>query len=247
VVVVAAGVLVALLLFRAFTAADRRATEKAEVAREREHMVEVIGWMRDTSANARAPESAGRPLPTSDLGKRIWVINRMLVEGPVWEREVMARHGVRGGKPPAAWLTPRYVANARDYPEVGTYLEGRVAAIAEIEKTSAAWVAERTATLARESGLPASEIRDIFPRDFVDAAVDEARVADAMLQIHRHLVRVDPRVHPGAGRQQLWERRDDLRRFEELVRKLNDATTYFVQARERRVDHEVAALNRWIR
>jgi hypothetical protein len=247
VVVVALCGLFALFFFRASSEADGRATERKEVAQEQEHMLRAIAWMQDTSANAPLPESAGRPAPTSDLGKRMWVVNRTLVDAAAWEREVMARHGVRSRTPPAAWWAPRYIANARAFPEVERYLEGRVAAIAEIEKTSAAWAEERIAALARETGMPASEVRGIFPRDFVGVAADEARQADALLQVHRYLVRVGPRVHPAAGNQQGWEREEELRRFEELVAKTNDAAAYFRRARSSRVDRQVAALNRWIR
>lgn len=243
-VIVAGGVLFALFVVRANAAADRRAAEEAEVAREEEHRREVDAWLRDTSASAPVPESAGRPVPTSAGAKRMWVINRMLVDRSVWEREVMKRHGVEDDKPPPVdWGLSRYtayVANARAHPEVGTYLEGRAAAIAEIEKTSAAWVEERTAALARESGMPASEIRDIFPRDFAGAALDEARKVNAMLEIHRHLVRVDPRVQHGGGNRLRWEREDDADRFEELLAKQNDAVAASNQARVRRLARERA-------
>lgn len=237
----------ALFLFRLSTAADQNAAAEVEMAREQEHMVKVVRWMQDTSSTVPAPASAGRPVPASDLPKRLWAISRMLVDVRVWEREVMERHGAGNGRPPAAWWTPGYVASARAHPEVGTYLEGRAAAIAEIEKTSAAWLEERTAALARESGLPASEIRGIFPGAFVGVASDEARMTDAMLRMHRHLVRVDPRVRPAAGDRQLWEREEDYRRFETLAEMLNDATASFQQARGKRVDEQVAALNQWIR
>jgi hypothetical protein len=244
---VAVCALFALFLYRLSTEADQNAAGEAEMAREQEHMVRVVRWMQDTSASAPVPESAGRPVPASDLPKRLWAISRMLVDGRVWEREVMERHGAGNGRPPAAWSTPGYLTNARAHPEVGTYLEGRAAAIAEIEKTSDAWLEERAAVLARESGLPASEIRGIFPGAFVGVASDEARMTDAMLQMHRHMVRVDPRVRPAAGDRQLWEREDDYRRFEELVEELNDATASFQQARGKRVDEQVTALNQWIR
>lgn len=246
---VAGCVLFALFLFRASAAADRRAAEEAEIAREEEHRRKVDAWIQDTSANAPVPESAGRPVPTSDRAKQMWVISRMLVDRSLWEREVVERHGARDDRSPAAWGTPRYVAyvaNARAYPEVGTYLEGRAAAIAELEKTSAAWVEERTAALARESGMPVSEIRDIFPRDFAGVARDEAPEVDAMLEIHRHLVRVDPRVQHGGGNRLLWEREDDARRFEELLAKQNDAVAASNQARVRRLARERAALSRVI-
>ena len=244
-VAIAAGcALFAFFFFRGAAASGRRATEKAEVAREVEHMRRVDAWMRDTSANAPVPDSAGRPVPTSDRAKRMWVVSRMLVDRAVWEREVMQRHGAGGYSPPAAWSTPRYWANAGAYPEVRTYLEGRVAAIAEIEKTSAAWVEARTAALARESGMSAREVRDLFPPDFGAAALDEARLAKARLEIHRDLVRMDPQVHHGGGNQLRYDREDDYHRVDALLAKLNDASAYARQARERRVAGEVAALSR---
>ncbi|HEX8695514.1 MAG TPA: hypothetical protein VF746_24085 [Longimicrobium sp.] len=243
-VIVAGGVLFALFVFRANAAAERRAAEEVEVAREKEHRRKVDAWLRDTSASAPVPESAGRPVPTSDQAKRMWVINRMLVDRSVWEREVMERHGVEDDRPPPVdWGLSRYtayVANARAHPEVGTYLEGRAAAIAEIEQTSAAWLEERIAALARESGMPASEIRDIFPRDFAGAARDQAREVNAMLEIHRHLVRVDPRVQHGGGVRLLWDREADARRFEELLAKQNDAVAASTQARARRLARDRA-------
>ena len=241
VAVAAVCALIGLFLFRASTEADRRATEKAEVERQVEHMHRVDKWLRDTSANAAVPESP--PAPTSDRAKRMWAINRMLVERSTWERGVMERHGVRGYGAPAAWGTPRYWANARSYPEVGRYVEGRVAALAEIEKTSAAWLEERAAALARESGMPAGEIRRIFPQDFAGAALDEAPLADAMLEIHRYLVRVDPRVHHVGGNQLRYEREDDFRRLEELLARRNAAAATARHARGQRVARESAALS----
>jgi hypothetical protein len=248
-VIVAVLAFIAVSFVRGSAEAGRRATETAEVAREQEHMRTVLAWVRDTSASTPAPGSAGRPLPTSDRAKRVWVISRMLEDRAVWERGVMQRHGVRGDRSPASWGTTRYaayVANARAYPEVGAYLEGRAAAIEEIEKASAAWVEERTAALARESGIAAGEIRDIFPPDFTGGALDQARLVDAMLEMHRHLVRVDPRVHHAGANRQRWDREDDADRFEELLEKQNDAIAASRQARERRLAMERAALSRAI-
>lgn len=237
-------VLIALFLFRMSGAVDLAATEAAEVEREEDHLVKVNSWMRDTSASATVPETAGRPVPTSDRAKRMWVISRMLVEAPLWEREVMKRHGARN-RPPEAWGTSRYWANARSYPEVGTYVERRAAAIAEIEKTSAAWFDERVAALARESGLSPEEVRGIFPPGYGGAAADEAQRANTMLEIHRYLVRVDPRVHHAGGTELRYEREEDVRRFRELLGKLDAVGDQFLQARERRVQEEVAAFSRY--
>jgi hypothetical protein len=242
VAVAALCALIALFLFRSSQAAGRRATEKDEVAREEEHMRRVLAWLPDTSASAPVPESP--PPPTSARAKRMWVSGRMLVERKVWERAVMERHGLRGYSEPAAWGTPRYWANARAYPEVGTYVEGRAAVMAEIEKTSAAWMEARTAALARESGMPAREIRAIFPPEFAGAALDEARLADAMLQTHRQLVRIDPRVHHAGGNELRYEREADLQRVDELMATLNDATADYRQARARRYATETAVLSR---
>jgi len=234
--------LIGLFLFRAAQGASRRATEKAEVAREDEHMNRVLAWLPDTSFNAPAPESP--PAPTSDRAKRMWVSSRMLKERKVWEREVMQRHGVRSYNSPAAWGTPRYWANARAYPEVEAYVEGRVAVMAEIEKTSAAWMEARAAALARESGMPAREIRGIFPPDFAGSLLDDAQLADAMLQMHRHLVRIDPRVQHAGGNELRYEREDDFQRGQELIAQLNDATDHWRQTRSRRNASETAALSR---
>jgi len=231
-----------LFFYRASTSADRRATERAEMAREVEHMQTVNAWIQDTTFNTPVPQTAGWPAPTTDRAKRLWVINRMLVDGRVWEQRVMERHGVKGYEPPPAWGTPQYWADARSYPEVGRYLEGRAAAMAEIRKTSAAWAGERAAALARESGLPAREIREIFPTDFGAGALDAAGLADAMLQLHRHLVRVDPRVHHAGGNQLRWEREDDFRRSQELLARMNAAADSTKQAQARRLSRQFAAL-----
>jgi hypothetical protein len=246
VAVAAVGALVVLFFFRVSTEADRRATEKAEMTREAEHLSALSAWLQDTSANAPVPGGAGRPVPTTERAKWAWVIGRMFLDRSLWEREVMERHGAKSRVPPAAWMTARYQADARAYPQVGRYLEGRVAAIAEIEKGAAAWLEERTAALARESGLPARETRDIFPSFFGNTAVDEARMANAMLEIHRHLVRVDSRVHHAGGDWLRWERDEDRHRFEGLVAKLNDAVAYGNQARRQRLVTERAALSRVI-
>lgn len=238
--VVALFAFLGLFVFRLSREADQRALEKDEVAREAEHLRQVSAWMQDTTSTA--PETADWPVPASARARRMWVINRMLVDRLVWELEVQARHGVKGSSAPAAWATPPYWANARSYPEVGAYVEGRVAALAEIDKTAAAWMEARTAVLARESGMPIGEVRAIFPPDFARAALDEARLADAMLKGHRQAVRMDPRVDHGGGDQLLWDRKEDVDRFKELVNELNAATVHFRQAKARRHATEVAAL-----
>lgn len=244
---VAGCALFGLLFFRASAAADRRAaTEKEEMAREEEHMRKVIAWVQDTSTSAPPPGSAGRPVPTSDAARRVWVISRMHEEHWTWSRGILARHGV-GDEPPAAWGTGRYQANARSYPQVETYLEGRVAAMEEIEKSSTDWLDERVAALALESGMSVVEVHNIFSRDFGGVKWDEKRVADAMLEVHRHLVRVDPRVsYEARGDRVLFEREDDLRRTEELAAKLDAAIADWKRGQETRLADGVAALYREI-
>lgn len=239
-------VLIAAAFVRGSAERGRRNTETAEMAREEAHVRKVFGMMQDTLPNAPALDTTARPVPTSDRAKRVWVISRMLAHRWAWEREVMERHGVRGHRPPGVLETAHYQANARDYPAVGTYLEGRAAAIAEIEKTSAAWVEERIAALARESGLPAREIRDLFPRDFGGMAGDYAGHVNAMLDFHRHHVRADPRVRGGGGDMLLWQRENEGRRSDELAAKARAAADSSTQARARRLAEEVAAINRLI-
>jgi hypothetical protein len=234
--------LIGLFIVRATQGASRRATEQAEVAREEEHKNRVLTWMADTSASAPVPENP--PPPTSPRAKRMWVRSRMLKERKAWEDQVMERHGLRSYDAPAAWRTPRYWANAATYPEVGKYVEGRVAVMAEIERTSAAWMEARTAALARESGMAVQEIRDIFPRDFAAALLDDARLADVMLEVHRQLVRIDPRVHHAGGTQLRYEREDDYQRVDALIAKLNAAAADSRQAHSRRTATETAALAR---
>lgn len=241
-VIVAACLLFARSAVRASAAADRRKAEEAEVAREQQHLRAVLTWVRDTSASAPVPESAGRPVPASDPAKRMWVISRMLVDRSVWEREIMKRHGADGTMRMQAWLTRRYQANARAYPAVGKYLEGRVAAITEIEKTFAAWMEARVAALARESGMSAGEVREILPPDFGSRASADAAEAAAMLEVHRHLVRVDPRVRDAGDDLPRWEREEDWRRMEELGDRLNEAIAASDQARGRNLAMERALL-----
>jgi hypothetical protein len=231
-------------IYRMSAEVDGHATEEAEVKREIDHMRLVNLWIQDSSSNAPPPESASRPVPTSDRGKRIWVINRMLVDRSVWEREVMKRHGIKPYGSPPEWLTPRYQANARAYPQVGTFAEGRAASMAEIRKTSAAWMEERTAALARESGIPAGEIRALFPADFASITPEEAGLADAILELHRHLVRIDPRVHHAGGNELRFERQEDIRRLDELVDKVNDAFASSERGRQARMARQTAAFSR---
>lgn len=245
--VVAVCALFALYFLGVTSAVDRRDTEKAELAREAEHMLRVDAWMQDTSFNAPPPESAGRPAPTSARAKRMWVVGRMLVDRAVREREVMRRHGLTDDAPPSVWGTPRYWANAGAYPEVRTYLEGHVAAVAEIEKTSAAWMEARTAALARESGMPAREIRDLFPPDFAGTASGEARLASTRLEVHRELLRLDPRVHHAGGNQLSYEREEDFHRVEGLMAKVNDANAHWRQTWESKEARDAAAVTRALR
>jgi len=246
VAIVAVGALFALFAVRATVEGRRRATEKAEVAREIAYMRRVDAWLRDTSATAPIPEGATTPPPSSSRAKRMWVVNRMRVDRSVWERDVMKRHGVKGHRSPVEWDTPRYQANARDYPEVGAYLEGRVAATAEIAKTSSAWMEQRVAALARESGIAAGEISGLFPRDFAGVTREEARLADVMLEVHRHYTRMDPRVRQAGGDQLLYQREDDVRRTHAIVARLHAANAAANRARAKRVAVETATLSRAI-
>lgn len=245
-VVVGALALLVIWFVRGSMEAGRRETEKAEVAREEEYRRSVNVYVQDTSANAAVPGRAGHPVPTSGRAKRMWVVSRMLVDRSSREREILERHGVRGTMSMTTWLTPRYQADARDFPEVGRYLEGRAAATAEIRKTSAAWMEERTAALARESGMPVQEIRALFPADFAGVTEEEARLEEVTLEFHRHFVRVDPRVHHAGGKELRFEREDDVRRGNELVVTLNAASAAADRARERRLAVERAALARAI-
>lgn len=232
-VVLAGGVFIALFIIRGSAAIDRRAaTEKAEMALEEAHMNKVIAWMRDTTGTAPVPASSGRAAPTSDPARRLWVISRMMEDCSLWTREVLERHGAGARQPPAAFGTARYQANARSYPEVGRYLEGRAAAFAEIGKASPAWSEARIAALARESGMPAGEIRAIFSRGCGSEAVEGGRLADAMVEFHRQLVRMDPRVHYAGGDELRFESLDDLRRVEEMSTRLSVAVKQWNQAQE---------------
>jgi len=231
-------------LYRLSSAADQRATEEAEMKREREHTMAVDAWLGAPSPTAPPPDSTGRPVPNSRRAKRLWAVNRLLVDRALWGRAVMRRHGITGYTQPAAWKTAAFQANAREYPEVAAFVSGRAAAIAELEKGSDAWMAERTAALARESGLPAEEIRALVPSDFARLTREEIRLMEAMQEFHRHLVRVDPRVRHAGGNQLRFEREDDARRFHELAVNLDRANALTAQAQDRRRYSRAASLLR---
>jgi hypothetical protein len=241
-------VLFGVLVIRWAAEVDRRAAaEKAEMAREEEHMRKVIAWVQDTTGTAPLPGSADRPAPTSDRAKRPWVIGRMLEDHWLWERQIMASHGYSPNEPPKAWGTGRYQGSARSYPEVGKFLEGRVAALAEIEELAAAFMEERTAALARESGMPVWEVQELFSPDYAGTEWYEEEAAEAMLAFHRHLVRIDPRVQYEARTDRLlFDDEDEMRRAEELETKLRSAMDVWKQAREKRTAEGVAALYREI-
>jgi hypothetical protein len=230
-------------LYRLSGAVDQGATEEAEMKREREHTLVVDAWLADT-ANAPPPDSTRWPVPTSTRAKRLWAANRLLMDRALWERAVMKRHGITGYTQPAAWKTAAFQANAREYPAVAAFVDGRAAAFAELGKGSDAWMAERTAALARESGLPAEEIRALLPSDFARLLPEELRLMEAMQQLHRHLVRVDPRVRHAGGNQLRFEREDDARRFQELAVDLDRANALTIQAQERRRYGQAATFRR---
>ncbi|HET7233688.1 MAG TPA: hypothetical protein VFJ16_27005 [Longimicrobium sp.] len=244
-VLVAAALAVAgSFLYRLSSEADRGAAEEAEMKREREHTMAVDAWLGDTSVTAPPPDRTGQPVPASRRAKRLWAVNRLLVDRALWGRAVMRRHGITGFTQPAAWKTAAFQANAREYPEVAAFVSGRAAAIAELEKGSDAWMAERTAALSRESGLPAEEIRALVPSDFARLLPEELRLMEAMQEFHRHLVRVDPRVRPAGGNQLLFERDEDARRFHELAVSLDRANALTAQAQDRRRFSRAASLRR---
>jgi hypothetical protein len=211
------------------------------MVREDEHVRRAAAWVQDTLPSS-VPESG--PVPTSDVAKRIWVIRRMLVDRTVWEREVAERHGIKSFNLPTVWNSPDFQANARAYPEVARYVEGLVAAAEETRTTSPRWIDERTAALARESGVPAAEIAAIFPRDGGGVPEADARAADAMMKAYRHLVNMDPRVQPGGGDRLLYERKDDMFRIHELMQQLNEVRESANEAREQRLASEFSAIPR---
>lgn len=231
--------------YRVSSGIDQHALAEAEVEREHEHVGTALAWVQDTLPTTPAPESG--PVPTTPVAKRMWVIRRMEVARAVWEREIRARHGASGFNPPAPWPSVQYQGNARSHPALATWFEGRVAAASEIRQASAAWIDERTATLAKESGMPAAEIAAIFPRDHGGVPEAEAKLAEAMLEVHRHLVNTDPWVRPGEGHSLAYQREDDLRRYTELAQKQDEATESTNVARARRIATLVAALPRAIR
>jgi hypothetical protein len=246
-VLVAVCALVGTFFYRLSVGSDQAATEKAEVAREIEHLIDLGVWGQDTTGKAQPPESAARPVPTTVRAKRIWVMNRMAVDGTLWRRDVMKRHGLTSEKMIAAWETGQYQANARAHPEVGRHLEARLAAITELEKTAAAWTDEHIAALARESALPASEIRDIIPPEPVRPPPGEVRLVEALLEIHRHLVRIDARVEYAGGRELRFQREEDLRRFQQLIAAAGEAAAAVDQGRQAKAAKQAAAFNRLIR
>jgi hypothetical protein len=234
-----------IFFYRVSAGIDQHTLAQEEVEREHQHVGTALAWVQDTLPTTPAPESG--PVPTTPVAKQMWVIRRMLVDRAVWEREIRARHGASGFNPPAPWTSVRYQANARSHPAIAKWVEGRVAAASEIRKASAAWIDERTAALARESGVPAAEIAAIFPRDHGGIPEAEAELANAMLEVHRHLVNTDPRVRPGEGNTLLYEREDDLHRFNELAQKLHEAAESTNQARVQRMTTVVARLPGGIR
>jgi hypothetical protein len=243
-VLVAVCALVGAFFYR--LSADR-ATEKAELAREVMHLIELDTWGQDTTGSAPVPESANRPAPTSPRAKRMWVVSKMTVDGAVWRKGVMKRHGLQSEKMIGVWETGQYQANARAHPEVGRHVEARLAALVEIEKTAAAWTDQRIAALARQSGLPAREIRDIIPPEPARPAAGEVRLAELVLELHRHLVRIDPRVSYAGGDQLSFQREEDVRRFRELTDSAREAVAAVQRGRQAKSAALAAAFNRVIK
>jgi hypothetical protein len=67
-----------------------------------------------------------------------------------------------------------------------------------------------------------------------------------MLEIHRHYVRVDPRVSPAGDEMLTWQRQEDARRASELAARVNAAAADSRRLREARVATERAAFSRVI-
>jgi hypothetical protein len=231
-------------LYGLSTAADQGATEEAEMKREREHTMVVDAWLAAPTPNTPPPDSTRWPVPTSVRAKRLWVANRLLVDRAAWGHAVMKRHGITGYEQPAAWKTAAFQANARSYPDVAAFVNGRAAALAELEKASDGWMAERTAALSRQSGLPAAEIRALLPSDFARHAPEELRLMEAMQDFHRHLVRMDPRVRPAGGNELRFEDEEDARRFQELAINLDRANALTGEAQAKRLRSQAATLRR---
>ena len=102
------------------------------------------------------------------------------------------------------------------------------------------------AALARESGLTASEIRDIVPPEPVRPAPGEVQLAEALLALHRHLVRIDPRVEYAGGNELRFQREVDVRRFQELAAAARKAVAAVERGRQTKAATQAAAFNRVI-
>lgn len=225
---------------------ERQGTEAAELKQEKEHLRKVYVWVQDTLATSLVAESAGRPVPaTSADAKQRWAVGRMLVDRWTWEREVMARHGITQEtyRMPPEMDSAEYQANARAYPEVGRYLDARTAAIAELQTGFPAWAEGRIAALARESGIPAGQLRGLLPRGFGSTAADAAEHVAAMREVHRYFVRVDPWVRPAGGDMLNWRRPGDGQRADELAVRVSAAARASERAHRQRLNRERTAFS----
>jgi hypothetical protein len=78
-------------------------------------------------------------------------------------------------------------------------------------------------------------------------APGEMRLSEALLELHRHLVRIDPRVRHAGGTELRFEREQDVRRLQELAAAARDASAAAAQGRQTKLATEAAALSRVIR
>ena len=170
----------------------------AEVDEEIGRLREATSVLLDSSA-ATMPARSGEEPPSGRKARMVWIARQMVMETPLYSREVGARHGIDPDRLPEAWGTSRYLADAGKHPEVGRYWEAYVAYLAEVRRTFPAWSEARMQALGRQAKLSGRDrddmvqgLRESLAHGDQFAAPSEA--AAAALALHRFLVRVDARI-----------------------------------------------------
>lgn len=146
----------------------------------------------------------GADAPPRDTEARMLWATRKALQDLLAHQDALARsHGIEFDKAPDGWLSAAYLADARNYPEVGPYLTRFQAYVRDADSTLVPVYTRQMRARLEQSGLAARQIEGVM-RGVGKAAERGAErqafasmleLSERALELDAYLVRVDSRVH----------------------------------------------------
>lgn len=192
----------------------------SDASRETEEQFAALQHLADSAY------SEGADAPPRDNDARMLWATRKAMEDLLAHYDTLAlAHGVDVERAPDAWLTAAYIADARKYPEVRTYLTRYRAYLRDADSTVVGVVSQRLRARLTESGLPrrhvdrfmAGAMESVSERGERRRIATELELVDRALEFHAFLVAVDARVHlDEAGEAAMFDRDPERLRAMEM-------------------------------